>query len=190
MEKNTLITHINNLDIEESIKETLIRLPYRIGLWVSQSDNVGGNEATNKELLALEGLVISYGEDVCKSEFTHSVMEKTIAAYEDWDQWRARIEEVPNECEKVMYFLSSQVENKSLSDFKSCLFEIAETVALAYRESRQENNFLDKLYIQIRISQKKWDAFIRRYDFSLDHVLNISPSEEQVLQKLKGLLRI
>lgn len=185
------IEHIKDLSFDEEFKKKLIRLPYRIGFWLSQSDQTGGEESDELEQQALESVILSYGEDVCKSEFTQSVMEHTVALYEEWDKWDENIEDVPKECESIMYLLSTEVSPKSLNDFKSSLFEVAETVALAYRElEEKETNFLDNLYMQIRIIQKKWDALVKRYEFSLDHVLNISPSEEEALRTLKGALRI
>ena len=72
---------LSELDLEPDIRQTLIRLPYRIGYWLSQSDSTGGDESDEIELQAMESLILAYGEDVCKSEFTQSVMEKTIAEY-------------------------------------------------------------------------------------------------------------
>ena len=191
MTASQYIERISELSFDEEFKKKLIRLPYRIGFWLSQSDQTGGDESDELEQEALESVILSYGEDVCKSEFTQSVMEQTVALYEEWDSWAENIGDVPKECESIIYMLSTEVGPKSLSDFKTSLFEIAETVALAYRElEEQETNFLDNIYMQIRIVQKKWDAFIKRYDFSLDHVLNISPSEEEALIRLKGALRI
>ncbi len=191
MTMNVSTQRIDELSLNAELQEQLIRLPYRIGLWLSQSDQTGGSESNILEQNALESVILSYGEDVCKSEFTQSVMEKTVLGYEQWDTWAEHIEDVPKECETLIFLLSSDVSTKHLNDFKESLFEIAETVALAYREIEEEDiSFLDSLYIRIRILQKKWDAFIKKYDFSLDHVLNISPSEEDALRKLKGVLRI
>ena len=184
------IQNIDDLSLDEETKTKLIRLPYRIGFWLSQSDQTGGDESDDLEHEALESVILSYGEDVCKSEFTQSVMERTVQEYEFWDKWVENIEDVPKECESLVYMLSSEVEKKHLEDFKASLFEVAETVALAYRELEEEKDFLNNVYMQIRIAQKKWDAFIKRYEFSLDHVLNISPSEEEALRTLKGALRI
>ena len=185
------IIRIEDLSFDDEFIKSLVRLPYRIGFWLSQSDQTGGDQSDELEQAALESVILSYGEDVCKSEFTQSVMEQTVAQYDDWEKWVENIENVPRECESIIYHLSSEISPKALNDFKASLFEIAETVALAYRELEdKETNFLDNLYTQIRITQKKWDAFMKRYEFSLDHVLNISPSEEAALRTLKGALRI
>ncbi|MCB9973262.1 MAG: hypothetical protein H6854_01720 [Rhodospirillales bacterium] len=186
----TAAQNISSLTCPQPVKEALIRLPYRVGLWLSQSDQTGGDSSDEQELYALENVILSYGEDVCKSEFTQSVMEQTVKGYEIWDTWRDNIENVPRECETILYEIANTVDPKHLRDFKSSLLEIAETVALAYRETSENESFLNNVYIQIRILQKKWDAFIKKYDFSLDHALNISPAEEEALKRLKGTLRI
>ena len=183
-------TRIEDLGLEVELLEKVIRLPYRIGFWMSQSDQTGGDESDELEQAALESVILSYGEDVLKSEFTQSIMEKTVALYEEWDKWEENIQDVPKECETVMYLLSIEIGPKELNDFKESLFEVAETVAMAYREIEEEDDFLNNVYTQIRIWQKKWDAFVKKYEFSLDHVLNISPSEEEALRTLKGKLRI
>ncbi len=181
---------IEDLTLDEDLLRKIIRLPYRIGYWMSQSDQTGGDESDELEQKALESVILSYGEDVLKSEFTQSIMEKTVALYEEWDKWESNLEDVPKECESIMYLLSMEVDAKQLNDLKESLFEVAETVAMAYREIEEDEDFLNNIYTKIRIWQKKWDAFVRKYEFSLEHVLNISPSEEEALRTLKGALRI
>jgi hypothetical protein len=179
---------LENIHLSDQHRKDLIRLPYRVGLWVSQSDKTGGDDSDESEMNALETVILSYGEDYCKSEFTQNVMQQTVAEYDHWEQWENNIEQVPEECRRILYLLKDQIDPKEFDAFRETLFEIAETVALAYREIEERETFLNIIYIRFRIIHKKWDAFIKRYPFSLDHALNISPAEEQALGVLKGAL--
>lgn len=184
-----MIQRFEELDIPQEQKQMLVRLPYRVGLWVSKSDSTGGDDSNEQEIMALETVILTYGEDYCKSEFTQSLMEETIASYDDWAKWEENIRRVPEECKQAIYILGNEIGTKELGSFKESIFDIGETVALAYREIDAEHNLATNIKVQIRILQKKWQAFRYQYPFSLDHALNISPAEELALGELKIALR-
>ena len=49
-------------------RELIVSLPYRVGLWISESDTSGGDEADEAERNALHLMMTGYAEDFLKSE--------------------------------------------------------------------------------------------------------------------------
>ncbi len=119
-------------------KAFLAALPYRVGLWISHSDQSGGGEADEAEKQALHTLVVSYVEDMCKAEFVQHVMEETVARRGQWDEWATGLEKVPEECARSVKILKGRLVPKDLTAFCANLMEIAQTVAMAYREEEAQ----------------------------------------------------
>jgi hypothetical protein len=71
-------------DLPDDIRLLVVRLPYRVGFYVSASDKTGGEESDAAEMAALEGIVTFYVEDFCKSEFAQAVMLETIQRKAEW----------------------------------------------------------------------------------------------------------
>lgn len=123
-------------DLPQETREILIRLPFRVGMWISQVDRTGGSEAVAREREALDTIVTAYAEDYLKSEFVQRLMEATLAQRAEWDGWTVAMEQVPNECDRVVKILSDHLPVREVSTFKNNLMEIAVAVAMAYRESQ------------------------------------------------------
>ncbi len=166
-------------------KEMIIRLPYRVGLWVSESDDIGGEESDLRELQTLKIVLISYVEDFCKSEFVQRVMEQTVAQKKDWETWGDDIPSVPQECKQVMSFLSGKIPSKELTSFQDNLIEIGQSVAMAYREFDDENPLGERIQIYLKLWSARLRAFLKGEALvSQDELLNISVREQDALDAL------
>ena len=170
-------------------REFMIRLPFRIGMFISQSDTSGEGESDEAEKLALEMVVTSYAQDFCKSEFVQQVMNETVEWKDDWPDWSTDIHEVPGECREMMSILADKLPMKDLNAFKQNLYGIGRSVALAYREDDHKNGVLGAILQRLRFysyqrSMKKagveplhWEEF-----------LNISSAERNALEILERSL--
>ena len=169
--------------------DSLIRLPYRVGLWVSESDDTGGDEADEKELIVLQSLIMAYAQDFCKSEFVQGLMEETVKHRSQWESWHANTEQVEQECRELIYFLQDHLPKKELNAFKANLYEIGYSVAMAYREFDEDTPFVEKLkaYLTLWIAQVR-AALSGTAPKTEDEILNISSSEKMALDKLKNAL--
>lgn len=132
-------------DISTDKHQTLIALPYRVGMWVSFSDLDGGAEAEEQELQACEAMITAYVEDFCKSEFSQELMEQTIKHRHDWSIWKSDLDKVPDECAEMLDYLRKTIGDAETSALVDNLIEIGFSVALAYRESHPEPSLKDKL---------------------------------------------
>lgn len=116
-------------------QQLIIRLPFRVGMWISQSDTTGGGDADDREREALNTIVAAYAEDYLKSEFVQRLMEQTLQQRDQWSTWTKNIENLPAECEQAMTLLATRVPLKEVETFKRNLLDIGLAVAMAYRES-------------------------------------------------------
>ncbi len=132
-------------DIPQEKHQSLIALPYRVGMWISFSDLDGGADAEESELQACENMIAAYVEDFCKSEFVHGLMVQTLKQRHEWDTWKMDLSNVPEECAEILNYLRITIGDAETSAFVDNLIEIGFSVALAYRESDPVLSLKDKL---------------------------------------------
>ena len=118
-------------------KDLIVALPYRVGLWVSKSDLTGGAESSAQELQALSNILHAFSEDVFGSALVQHVMHETLARKDLWPAWAVDLESVPRECAAAYEALREHFEEKEVKVYALRLMEIAEAVALAFREAPQ-----------------------------------------------------
>jgi hypothetical protein len=182
-------SYLENFDDEQKTK--LISLPLRTGLWVSLSDESGGDDADEAELLALEGIVTGFAQDFCKSEAAQEIMTQTLSHRDKWEEWEKGLDSVPAECRQCIEWLATVCDYKEVSSFKHTLMEIAMAVAMAYREFDEQNMSLsDKVKMYKDIYAEKLMAFVeKRAPKSLDEILNVSEAEQLALGELSEALQ-
>jgi hypothetical protein len=172
-------------------RELLVSLPYRVGLWVSQSDNTGGTEASAAEMQALENIVMAFAEDFCKSEFVEEIMRQTMQDREKWPHWQRNIESLPADCTRAVDIVAEKMERKDVTSFKHNLMDIAVDVAMAFCETDYSQNLYARFSIYSRYFVEKLKARIKKVQPpSLDAVLNISKAEQAALKVLDQALRM
>lgn len=164
-------------------RETVISLPYRVGLWVSQSDSSGGAEAEQQELQALSSIIHGFAEEMFGSETTQRIISGTLAHRDKWPQWAQRTSGVPDDCRFVVDLMQDYTDAKDVNAFRNHLMEIGEAVALAFRE-RSSSSFIHVLgrYLAYTFSGGNKSAKGPRRSFS--EFLRISASERKALMSL------
>ncbi len=168
----------------EDTYRTLIALPYRVGLYVSQSDRTGGKNSDTQELAALENVVTFYVEDTLKSEFAQTIMLATLQHKAYWPEWSADTDKVPEECRYIAEYLVNVIDERKLESFKSNLLEIAITVAQAYQENARPVTFFGKLMKALTFRSEKIAV-----EENAEHI-NISPAEKAAINKLAERLGV
>lgn len=166
-------------------RDLLIALPYRIGLFVSSSDDTGGDESEEAEMLALSLIVTGFAEDYLKSQFVQTMMEETVRRKEEWESWSNRMEEVPGECVKAIDLLCDHLDRKQVASFKLTMMEIATSVAMAYREFDDSADISTRIKMYGRIIFDRLHALISGSRAkNVDEILNVSDAERQALDAL------
>lgn len=178
-------------DLSPEIGTLLIKLPYRVGLFISMSDKTGGGESDEAELRALENVVTYYVEDFCKSEFAQSIMLETLRNKVDWPNWQVDINHVPEDCKKVFDALADQLEMKDIIAFKNNLLEIAVAVAMAYREFDASEPWIERFKVYLALLIERVKMMLKGQDLpSADQMLNISLEEKAAINLLADTLGI
>lgn len=139
---------IDMFPLSEEEKNMIIRLPFRVGMWVSTSDQVGGEQSDEIERNTLYQMLFAYREDFCKSEFVEDLLSRTVAKSEYWPKWEQSLKTVPKECRiAVMLMRDNGVDEKSITSYTRALVDFAEGVAMAFNESEQAGapNLLGKI---------------------------------------------
>ena len=164
-------------DLRDEDRTLLVSLPFRVGLYVSQSDQSGGDESDEAEMQALSNLITAYSQEVFGAETVQYVISETVRRKSEWKKWATDLHYIEGECHKAVDILSAHVDEKEVNAFKNHLIEIGESVALAFREYGASTPLLDKLkvymyYISSKRKAKKngdvykdWEQFI---NISLD----------------------
>lgn len=167
-------------------RDLVIRLPYRIGLWVSQSDTAGGREAVESEGQALSNILHAFAEDVFGSETLQYVMSETIRQKNDWPSWSKQVDLVPGECGDAVTLMRQYGEPKDVKALKNHLMEIAGAVALAFREEDSSRSFFAALGLYVSHLFSSSGRKRRRFsDF-----LNVSTSESEALGAIVDALEM
>ncbi len=176
--KRALKINMNFLDqLSKDHRDIIVSLPYRVGLYVSQSDASGGDSSDEAEKQALEAIITGYSQEVFGAETVQYVVGETVQRKSEWSSWSQGIEGIEHDCYKAVDILANIVEDKELSAFKSFLLEIGENVALAFREYGSSTSLLEKIRMRLDfvksrkaalragVSPKDWEQFI---NISLD----------------------
>lgn len=121
-------------DIPAKDLALLVRLPVRVGFWISQVDTTGGDAALESERTAINTMVTAYAEDYLKSEFVQRLMEKTVAERAEWSHWLDKLDAVPDECGRAARLLKDRISDRDLKTFKHNLLDIGLAVAMAFSE--------------------------------------------------------
>lgn len=169
--------------LSEAEKRLLVSLPYRVGFWISQADDRGGEESDKLEIVTLESLITSYAQDMCKSEFMQSLMEETVKSKASWSEWQKDIDRFPGECQKACKVLEPKLNEKSFLGFRENMLEIAVCVAEVFQEEEPERQTVAVLF------KKLMSLFTGKANGYLDST-NISSRERAALNTLSKILDI
>ncbi|MFP4314405.1 MAG: hypothetical protein ACLFR0_08780 [Alphaproteobacteria bacterium] len=171
-------------------RELLISLPYKVGVWLSHVDERGGEEADQEEKDALASIINGFTRDVFGSEVVQYIMTETLENKDKWKKWSEQCDNIHQECQRAIDILNEAVEEKEVSAFKRRLIEIAEAVALAFREY-DDLKFITKLKIYLLYYKERYKAAKQNQSFkTLDQFLNISLKERRALYALAHTLDV
>lgn len=164
----------------------LVPISYRVGLWMSEVDDRGGDEADELEIKVLELIVSEIAEDFCKTQFIQILMGWTLKNRNNWENWHVGLEKTPEECKKVMWLLRQNgADEKDLKSFQHTLMHIAVSVAMAFREEEPSVNVIDD------VKAKFMSVFgDNQVDYQKERLKNISSIEKKALVYLSSFIGI
>lgn len=177
-------------DLSADQRQMLVSLPYRVGIYVSQSDVSGGADSDAQELQALSNILGGFAGEVFTSETVQYVITETLRQQEHWAAWNKLADEVIADCRRAIDVLNDHVEEKEVNAFKQHLMEVGEAVALAFREV-EDLSFSKRLALKIQFMKLEYMAKKQGHVYkTFDEFLNISSAERAVLEDLASALEI
>lgn len=172
-------------------RKLLVSLPYRVGLYISQSDQSGGGESDEAEMRALDSIITAYSQEVFGAETVQYVIGETVQRKEEWKDWDADFSQIEHDCHVAIDVLSNAVDVKEVSAFKRHLIEIGENVALAFREYGAKTPLADKVRMYCAFAKsKKLSKIAGERVKEWDEFINISLDERKALQSIANALNI
>lgn len=172
-------------NLTASQREMVISLPYRVGLWVSGSDLVGGGDSVQRELQALTAVLHGFAEETFGSETIQRIISETLKRRDKWAHWATQMDSVPEDCETAIDLMRDHSDLKDVNAFRNHLMEIGEAVALAFQEDASGSRLVS--YIAYwKFSLRKGAVARRKKSFR--EFLRISVDEHRALRALAQAL--
>ncbi|MFN3701122.1 MAG: hypothetical protein ACK4VI_06335 [Alphaproteobacteria bacterium] len=178
-------------ELQPQDRALVISLPYRVGIWISHADDTGGEEASLEEKAALANIIDGFTREVFGSEAVQHIMMETLQAKNEWEGWAHNYKTILEDAQKAVDILNEVIDPKEVSAYRQRLFEIAEAVALAFREY-DALNLQEKLRIYMTYHVKKITASKKKAQTlrPINEYLNVSVKERMHLRKLADVLTL
>ncbi len=171
-------------------KQTVVALPFRVGLYVSKADDTGGEEADQQEAAALESIIQGFAENMLGSESIQYIMTATLENKKNWPQWSGDLKQVPRECRETVDALSVIVDEKDAKAFANHLLQIGEAVALAFREYEHLESKQKAYLLYFEYAKLYVHSLLKKLTpKSLDEFLSVSQKERAALTVLARALK-
>ena len=169
-------------------KDVVVSLPYRVGLWISRSDETGGSEADAQELQVLSNIIHGFAEEVFGSETVQHIMSEAVNREAEWGEWSKSVSSVLAECADAVDILEEFTDYKDVTAFQTMMMEIGEAVALAFSEY-EHAGMVDRIWLKVSFFVKNLGARMRKQPVkSLEEFLSISRRERKALDELAAAL--
>ncbi len=176
------------LSVDE--KRLIVQLPYRVGLYVSKSDESGGDQSDQEEISVLGSIIRGFAEEVMGAESTQHIISTTLALKDQWPEWGGQLTRVPKECTAALQVIYKHIGKKEARAYANQMYEIGEAVALAFKEYEEGNIWADfRIYISYLTDQAKARKNGQR-EKSFDEYKSISAAERHALKNIAQALRL
>ncbi len=177
------MAYLEHFSAEERL--LIVSIPYRAGLWISQSDTTGNPGAAFNERKALENAIAKVASGMFRSAFTHEVMSELWAQKVDWQTWEGKQDKVLEDAAAASRVVDSRLNRRDLDAYRATIMHIAIEVAKAFREGGKKPEFImDSLSLA-----KGWIGGLLRGDrYDPKAILNISNMEDKALEQLAQAL--
>lgn len=177
--------------LTDNQRHRLVSLPYRAGLFVSVSDQSGGDQASDNEIRALENLIYGFSDGVFGSELVQNVMSETIKLKHEWKNWHENLDSVPEECRDALTILSSHVDQKERMAYARRIMALGEAVALAFREDIDAQSGFGRVKAYLRYMKTMRLAKSKNLPTkTFDNFLSISADEYDALMKMANAMNV
>ncbi len=173
----------------EDEKTLLVSLPYKAGVWISQSDQKGAGTAQAHELKTIEAVIKGLSEGMFRSAFVHEVMSETHLRHGDWPSWAAQTDQILDEARRAVAAVKTKAMPPDAEAYVQMVMTIAYETAYAFREFDRSASIPIKIWVWLCLM---WEGFIRtgNKDYRVESVANISLAEDEAIAHLAAALTL
>lgn len=175
-------SHLTDMSNDDRL--LLYGLPYRVGIWMSHSDDEGGEDDDIQESKALEKAIGNLSKAETVTPFIREVFHETLNHKGYWEEWAAKSFDVLGDCERAVSVLEKHVSKEDRYLYKRALVNIASKVAGAHGEFGEgftEEGFMDRL----------WNKLVKKLNHNKSaDFMNISAAEDAALIRLATALHL
>ncbi len=168
----------------------LAGLPYRVGIWMSETDDDIGEYDDESEYAALEKIITEIAKLHDDTPFVQEVCAQTLASRAKWPDWADDSLKILPDCRKAVALVKEQVSLQSAKNFRAALMEIASTVAQASGEFEDFHEVDHTETILGGIVSRIVGGISKLSHKDESHPVNISPAEDSALSRLSAALRV
>ncbi len=165
--------------MEKDERDLIVGLPYRVGVWMSNAEDDLGDGDDRREHKAVEKVLRRFAGQIERYPFISAVLRETLAQKDRWGHWAENSLDVLPDCERALTIVNKTGSREAVINYRKILMKIANDVAGAhgeFGEFESESGFTRLI-----------SGFLgsKRDDF-----MNISPSEDEALERLACVLRL
>jgi hypothetical protein len=178
------MTNLSEFSNEE--RNLLISIPYRVGLWISESDdNTKSKFDDKRERQALEGTITRLAGLHRKMPFAAAIMKDIESNKSVWPTWQAQAAEdvVLADCQKAIELCRTKCSKVEQAQYKQTVWQTGLIVAQAYGEQIDPDNEMhaDRFFA--------WVASFISAPKMAKSPENMSVKEKTALKKLRAILK-
>lgn len=156
--------------------DLIIKLPYRVGLWISRADDAPGIMDEKVERAKLKDVITKVAKYHESSAFVRTTLANTLSHTTDWLNWSAGLDTILADCAQGLDIFKAQGREDDLKIYRAVLMQTAICVAEAFQEEIPERI---KMISPIPLPKTANDVGIPE---------NISQKEKKALDSLKQVL--
>jgi hypothetical protein len=164
--------------------DTIVSLPYRVGIHVSYAEDEDGDSDDENEMRAIHRAISSYTKRDKTEEpptFVQEVSAEILRRKAEWAKWTEGVFNIEPDCEKAIRILKPVVSDADLKAYINMVLEIAGGVARAYGEFGMPE---EKPKGIMGIVKKVLGG-----DNTADQPMNVSAAEDDSIARITKALR-
>lgn len=169
-------------DFTKDEAELIAALPYKVGMWVSHSEDHDGERDDTHENKALTACLRHYAKMGDGKPFFAQVMKETLRCEDRWPEWADQSFALLEDIRKAVVILRARASVDEIKLFKRSLMEIGTAVAQAsgeFSEDGKGEGFFGKIL----------SRFSGLADHDAGHPMNVSAAEDSALERLRAVLQ-
>ncbi len=176
----------NFSDLNQDEQALFISLPYRVGVWISNADDIEQTRRDDKrEMKALEIVIARLAKAHRKMPFAANIMAAIQQNKNAWQVWENNAAEgvVLGDVQNAILLCHKKLSESQLKQYKHALWQIAIVVAQSYGEQEDPDNemHVDHFF--------QWIGSFMSAPSLKKAPENMSAKEKTALKKLRAILK-